>query len=61
MPPEENGEVETISWTHMGTIQDMFNAVCELPGVAERVEAYMLGRGVENPREAMKALAGDIF
>ena len=41
---------------HWSTLQELMNAVGEIPGVWERVEAYMIGRDIENPKAEMEAL-----
>ena len=42
-------------------LQEVSNAIGDLPGVWERVEAYLLGRGIEKPREQWDALRGLLF
>lgn len=41
---------------HWHTLQEILNAVAELPGVWERVEAFMIGRGIDAPKSEMDAL-----
>jgi hypothetical protein len=41
---------------HWNTLQELLNAVAELPGVFERVEAFMIGRGIEAPKVEIEAL-----
>lgn len=41
---------------HFETLQNLLDAINRLPGVFERVEAYMVGRGVESPKDEIEAL-----
>ena len=41
---------------HWNTLQEMLNALNDLPGVFERVEAFMIGRGIESPKVEIEAL-----
>lgn len=38
------------------TIQTLLNAIDSLPGVRERVEAYMLGRGFDTPSDDIQEI-----
>lgn len=35
---------------HWCTIQEILTAIGDLPGVMEKVDSYMRGRGIENPQ-----------
>lgn len=41
---------------HWNTLQELLNAVNELPGVWDRVESFMMGRGIDNPKLEVEAL-----
>lgn len=41
---------------HWNTLQELLNAVADLPGVFDRVDAFMRGRGIEDPKAEMEAL-----
>lgn len=41
---------------HWNTLKNLLDAMTDLPGVAERVEAYMMGRGIEDPHAEIQAL-----
>jgi hypothetical protein len=36
---------------HWNTLQELLTAIGDLPGVMEKVDAYMRGRGIEDPQE----------
>lgn len=46
---------------HLSMMQEILNAVIELPGVYERVEAFMIGRGIESPRAEITTLRDLVF
>lgn len=41
---------------HWNTLQELLNAVSSLPGVADKVDAFMRGRGIEDPKAEIEAL-----
>lgn len=42
-------------------LQEVSNAIGDLPGVWDRVEAYLLGRGIDNPRQEWDRLRSLLF
>lgn len=46
---------------HWNTLQELLNAVDKIPGVWERVEAYMIAREIEDPKIEMQALRDIAF
>ncbi len=41
---------------HWNTLQELLTAVAELPGVFDKVDAYLRGRGIEDPKAEIEAL-----
>ena len=41
---------------HWNTLQELLNAVNSIPGVWERVEAYMIARDIDDPKAEVQAL-----
>ncbi len=46
---------------HWNTLQEILNAIGDLPGVMDRVEAYMRGRGIEDPQVEIAVLRNIAF
>lgn len=46
---------------HINTLQELLNAVNGIPGVFERVEAYMIAREIEDPKAELSALHDAVF
>ena len=46
---------------HWNTLQEILNAIHGLSGVEDRIEAYMLGRGIEDPKLEIRALRNIAF
>ncbi len=46
---------------HWNTLQEILNAIGELPGTMDRVDAYMRGRGIEDPQAEIGALRDIAF
>ena len=46
---------------HWNTLQELLNALAHLPGVFERVDAFMRGRGIEDPKVEIEALHSIAF
>ena len=56
MASDEKPQETEMTDDHWSTLQELINAVFELPGVADRVDAYMRGRGIEDPPAVIEAL-----
>lgn len=41
---------------HWSTLQSLLTAIGDLPGVMDKVDAYMRGQGVEDPQLEIRAL-----
>jgi len=41
---------------HWNTLQELLNAIGCLPGVADKIDAYMRGRDIEDPEAEIRAL-----
>jgi len=41
---------------HWNTLQEILNALGDLPGVNDRIDAYMRERGIEDPEAEIDAL-----
>jgi hypothetical protein len=41
---------------HWNTLQELLTAIGDLPGVMDKVDAYLRGRGIEDPQEEIRAL-----
>lgn len=46
---------------HWNTLQEMLNAIGALPNVYERIDAYMRGRGIDDPDAEIRALRSIAF
>lgn len=53
---EERSQDMQMDDNHWNTLQEILNAINSLDGVMDRIEAYMLGRGIENPESEIQAL-----
>lgn len=51
----------TLDEDHIHTIQELLTAVYDLPGVADKVDAWLRGRGFEDPQENIRDLRKQIF
>ena len=51
-----NRQEDRLDDNHWNTLQEILNALSDLPGVFERVEAFMIGRGIESPKVEIEAL-----
>lgn len=38
------------------TLQELLTAIGDLPGVMDKIDAYLRGRGVDDPQEEIRAL-----
>lgn len=47
--------------THFNTMQEIVTAIYDIPGVADKVDTYMRGRGIEDPQAEICALRKVIF
>ena len=50
---KREGEMDDNHWN---TLQEILNALGDLPGVNDRIDAYMRGRGIEDPEAEIDAL-----
>lgn len=41
---------------HWNTLQELLTAIGALPGMMDKIDAYMRGRGIEDPRAEIGAL-----
>lgn len=41
---------------HWSTLQELLTAIGDLPGVMDKIDAYMRGRGIDEPQEEIRAL-----
>lgn len=41
---------------HWNTLQELLTAINALPGVRTQIEAYMMGRGLDDPGEDLREL-----
>jgi hypothetical protein len=41
---------------HWSTLQELLTAIGDLPGVWDKIDAYMRGRGIENPDAEIREL-----
>jgi len=52
---------DTLDENHWHTLQELLTAVSSLPGVYERIEAFMMGRGIADPKVELEALHDKAF
>lgn len=52
---------DTLDENHWNTLQELLNAVGALPGVMDKVDAYMRGRGIDDPVVELDALRSKAF
>ena len=50
---KRSGEMDDNHWN---TLQEILNAIGCLPGVSERIDAYMRGRDIDDPEAEIRAL-----
>lgn len=41
---------------HWSTLQELLTAIGDLPGVMDKIDSYMRGRGIEDPEAELRAL-----
>lgn len=41
---------------HWSTLQELLTAIGHLPGVMDKIDSYLRGRGIEDPQEEIRAL-----
>lgn len=41
---------------HWNTLQELLTAIGYLPGVYDKIDAYMRGRGIDDPESEIRAL-----
>ena len=58
---KDDGESAFLDANHMHTAQELLNAVYDLPGVPEKVDAWLRGRGLEDPQVEIDALRDQLF
>lgn len=52
----DKSETVTLDENMINTLQELLQAVSHLPGVFERVEAWLLARYIQDPRGEIEAL-----
>lgn len=57
----DRDEPNQVGDEHWSTVQELLNAMSDLPGLAERVDAYMRGRGIDDPAEDIARLRKAAF
>lgn len=46
----------TMDDNHWNTLQELLTAIGALPGVMDKIDAYMRGRDIEDPQAEIRAL-----
>jgi len=54
-------EIVTLDENQMNTVQEILNALAAMPEAFVRVEAYMRGRDIDDPKAEIEALHKAVF
>lgn len=53
---EDRTSADQMDDNHWSTLQELLTAIGDLPGVMDKVDAYMRGRGIEDPQAEIRDL-----
>jgi hypothetical protein len=53
---EERSSEAQMDDNHWNTLQEILNAIGALPGVMDKIDAYMRGRDIDDPQSEIRAL-----
>lgn len=53
---EDRSSEAQMDGNHWNTLQELLNAIGALPGVMDKIDAYMRGRDIEDPQAEIGAL-----
>lgn len=54
-------DTATLDENQINTVQEILNAIRDLKGVYDRADAYLRGRGIEDPQAEIEALHKAVF
>lgn len=57
----EDAKPTELDGNHVSTVQEILSAISDLPGVMEKIDAYMRGRGIEDPQAEIGELRSVVF